>query len=297
MAKKSTMTSQLNNIAVFQSIFRQMLSLAKNVYPFDGFPDTVDLTYLNDNLLYKGSVAVFADDILGLVALPYRTIGRLSIYNKPIQIQCFSRNGYQSDILTPDRYVIIYDNTEYCSIVPDIRLYAQRMALTTRTGDINISQQRTPRIIKGSKSQEITIKNLYDTIDRNEDIIYTYKDLDIDDIQTVLAPAPYVADKLDDHIDKIWNEFCRFIGISSIAQTKKERLITDEVNALQAGAVASRWSRYLPRAVAVKEINKKFPDYLESELSIKYYDTEPESIDNDGSILIDEDEGGDNLVL
>lgn len=290
------MTSQLNNVAVFQSTFKQMLSLAKNVYPFDGFPDSVDTTYLNDNLLYKGSIAVFLDDIFGLVALPYRTIGRLSIYNKPVKIQCFSSNGYQSDILTPDKYVIIYDNTEYRSIVPDIRLYAQRMALATRTADINISQQRTPRIIKGNKSQEITIKNLYDTIDRNEDVIYTYKDMDIDDIQTILAPAPYVTDKLDDHIDKTWNEFCRFIGISSIAQTKKERLITDEVSALQAGAIASRWSRYLPRAEAVRQINKKFGDVLEKEISIMYYDTEPQSIDTDGKELIDIEEGGDNDV-
>lgn len=288
MARKSTMTSQLNSLAVFSSTFKQMCSLAKNVYPFDGLPETIDSTYLNDNLLYNGSIAVFADDIFGLVALPYRTIGRLNIYNKPVRIQCYASNGYNSDILTPDKYVIIYDNTEHRTIVPDIRLYAQRMSQTTRTADINISQQRTPRIIKGNKSQEYTIKNLYETIDRNEEVIYAYKDLDIDDIQMVLAPAPYVADKLDDHVDKIWNEFCRFIGISSIAQTKKERLITDEVNALQAGAIASRWSRFLPRAEAVKQINEKFGHLLKNEISIMYYDSEPESADSDGKELFED---------
>lgn len=276
--RKQTMTSQITNAATYDSYFRQMTSLAQNVYPIEGLPDTVFLPYVNRKLLYSGSIAFYVEPEIGLIALPYQIIGRLDIYNRPIKIKCLSPNGLVSRTLNRDEYVIMYDNTDFRSLIPDIRLYAQKLALTARTADINISQQRTPRIIRGRQEQEQTIKNLYASVDRNEEVIYGYKDLDLDSIDTILTPAPYVADKLDEHADRIWNEFCRLIGISNIQQTKKERLLTSEVDALQAGAIASRFSRYTTRKTAVDEINEKFTAWLpEGEVKVAYYDTEPQS--------------------
>ena len=127
----------------------------------------------------------------------------------------------------------------------------------------------------------VEAKKLFEQVDRNQEIIYVSKDLDLDDLDVILAPAPYVADKLDEHADRIWNEFCRLIGISNIAENKKERLITSEVNALQAGAIASRWSRYNPRKTAVDMINKKFSELLPEPVEVMFYDTEPESMESE----------------
>ena len=278
MARKKEMTSQLNNLDDFIMRFRQMRSMAKNVFDIKNIRQAgISPRYLNSVLLDRGSIAFYVESDVGLVALPFETRGKLDIYGEPLRIQCFAENGQRSKILTRDDFVIMYDNTEKLSILPDIRLYAQRMSQTARTADINISQQRTPRIIKGSKSQETTIKSLYNKIDYNEEIIYAMKDLDLDDIQIVLAPAPYVADKLDAHSEKVWNEFCRLIGVSDLAIEKKERLIKDEVQASQGGAIASRYSRYNPRLEAVDEINSKFADYLPEPLEVVYYDTMPDS--------------------
>lgn len=275
--RRRTMNNQITNAATFDSIFKQMTSIAKVNYLFDGLPDTVWLPYVYNKLLYNGSIAFYIEPDIGLIALPYQTIGKLDIYNRPIKIKCIASNGQQSRILEPKEYVIMYDNTDFRSIIPDIRLYAQKMASTERAADINVQQQRTPRIIKGSKSQEQTIKDLYAEIDRNEDVLYLYKDLDIDDIDIVLQPAPFVADRLDAHADRIWNNFCRLVGVSNISLQKKERLISSEVNAMQGGAIASRWSRYIPRKTAIDEINKKFPDYVDGEASVHFYDYEPDS--------------------
>ena len=84
----------------------------------------------------------------------------------------------------------------------------------------------------------------------------TYDDINIDDIQLVLEPAPYVADKIDLHLDKEFNEFLRLIGVANLTEQKKERLITNEVMQTQGGTIASRFSRFEPRARAVKQINK-----------------------------------------
>ena len=81
-------------------------------------------------------------------------------------------------------------------------------------------------------------------------------------MNVVLAPAPFVADKVEDSKDKIWNEFLRLIGVANVSFQKKERAIRDEILALQGGTIASRFSRYEPREKAILEINKKFAKNL-----------------------------------
>lgn len=109
----------------------------------------------------------------------------------------------------------------------------------------------------------------------------------LDDTQSVLSPAPFVADKIELHKEKIWNEFLRLIGVANMNFQKKERNIKDEVLASQGGTVASRFSRFEPRKKAIEEINKKFfglttldgTPVLEAPLEVKYYDGLPSSLD------------------
>ena len=113
---------------------------------------------------------------------------------------------------------------------------------------------------------------MLNNVDSNIESIVTYDSIDINDMDTVLAPAPYVTDKIDNHLDKIWAEFFRLIGVANIQETKKERLITDELTASQGGTIASRYNRFEPRKRAIEEINAKWP---ELNMSVRYYDGEP----------------------
>lgn len=122
----------------------------------------------------------------------------------------------------------------------------------------------------------------------------TYEDINFDDTTLILAPAPYVADKLDIHKEKEWNEFLRLIGIANMNFQKKERNIKDEVLASQGGTIASRFSRFQPRKNAVDKINEKFSQYLDGKkLEVKYYDgiptsnEEKEVEENDESVFLD----------
>ena len=98
--------------------------------------------------------------------------------------------------------------------------------------------------------------------------------MDLDETSMVLAPAPYVSDKIDLHKENVWNEFLRLIGISNLSYQKKERNISDEIQAMQGGTIASRFSRFEPRQRAIEEINKKFDEKIE----VEYYDGEPSTI-------------------
>lgn len=272
--RKKLVNSQLCNWNTYLLYNRRLTMLATNVFQFNNLPEYIDLSYLNNTLLKKGSIAFFKDDVLGVLALPYEPIGKLDIYGRPMNIRVRAYNGTYYKSLKPGEYVIMYDNTGRYSIYLDILQMAERIAMNKRTIDVNIVQQRTPRIWKTTKDMERTIKDLSNNIDGFEENVLTYDTLDIDELQCVLSPAPYVADKIDIHLDKEWAEFYQLVGITNLTEQKKERLITDEVNVSQGGTIASRYSRYEPRRIAIEEINKKWGTNIE----VTYYDGVPSMI-------------------
>lgn len=270
--RKQLVNSQLSNFKTYQMYLRQLLTLAENVFEFENMPTFIDTAYLNKNLLRNGSIAFFKDEVMGLLALPYVNIGTLDVYGRPNKIKVMSQNTY-TRTLSRDEYVIMYDNNGRYPLFLDITQYAERIALDTRTIDINILQQRTPRFWKTSSDKEKSIRDIINNVDGLENTILTYEDINIDDIQLILEPAPYVADKIDIQKEKIWNEFLRLIGIANMNFQKKERNIKDEVLASQGGTVASRYSRFEPRKKAIEEINEKFG----TNINVRYYDGIPTS--------------------
>lgn len=109
----------------------------------------------------------------------------------------------------------------------------------------------------------------------------------------MLSPAPYVAGQIDEHKEKVWNEFLRLVGISNLSYQKKERNIRDEITAMQGGTIASRYSRFEPRKKAVDLINKKFEQYLEKPIEVRYYDGLPTTIEEFENDLLDEESESD----
>ena len=271
--RKKLINSQLTNMKTYLMYREEMLTLAENVFEFKNLPEFIDVSYLNKTLLRNGSIAFFEDEILGLIALPYDVIGNFDIYGRPLNIMARAANGTYYKKLSRDEFVIMYDNNGRYPIFLDICQMAERIALSKRTIDVNIVQQRTPRIWKTSQDKKRTLQDMLGEIDGMQENIATYESIDIDDMNVVLAPAPFVADKIDLHLDKEWAEFYRLIGVANLVEQKKERMIRDEMNASQGGTIASRFSRFEPRKRAIDEINRKFGTNIE----VSYYDGEPTS--------------------
>lgn len=252
----------------------QMLTLAKNVFEFKNLPESVDAAYMNQKLLLNGAVAFFKDDITDeLLCLPFSSETMIpDIYGRPKKINVLGENGYNR-WLTADQFVIMYDNNSMLPIYLDIIQYAQRIALCIRTQDVNIKQQRTPRLWKVPQDKEKSIKNAIDDIDAFADQVATYDSTKLEDIEAVLAPAPYISDRIDDHLKVLWAEFFRLIGVANLQEQKKERVIRDEMLVSQGGTIASRYARFEPRKRAIEKINKLFGTNIE----VSYYDGEPTS--------------------
>lgn len=268
--------------------FRQMKNLAENVFKFNNLPEYIDLSYLNRTLLNNGAIAFFKDEVLNeVIALPFGSYGSLDMYGRPINIEVNGDNGYRR-YLKKGEYVIMYDNTSKYSLKLDIAQLAERIALCVRTQDINIVHQRTPRIWKCDSNTEKSVKDTINEIDSNVETVVSTRDSAFADIQGVLNPAPYVTDKIDDHLDKLWAQFYALIGVANLSIQKKERMITDEMSASQGGTIVSRYSRFEPRQRAIEKINEKFG----LNMSVEYYDGEPSTVKGK-----DEDENVSNDVF
>lgn len=287
--KRKIVNSQLDNWLTYQMYLRQCLTLAKNVFTFKNVPLYVDMPYVNQVLINQGSIAWYVDEVMGLIALPYIIYGNRDIYNRPMNIQVISPNGYTEVIKGQDNFVIMYDNAGCYPIYLDICQYAERLALCSRTIDVNITQQKTPRIWVTSQDQVESLKQALNECSSNADQIMTYDGINLVDTTSILSPAPYVSGQVEEEKTAIWNEFLRYIGIANLTYQKKERNIRDEIQAMQGGTIASRSIRYEPRAKAIKEIKEKFG----YELEVEYYDGLPTTLE-DNNLL----EGGDfNNVL
>lgn len=270
--RKKLVNSQLCNMSTYQMYLRQMTTLAENVFKFENLPEYIDVAYMNKMLVRKGSIAFFKDEVMGLLALPYTVVGKLDVYGRPRKIIAHGfNNAYRIELKNPNDFVIMYDNNGRYPLIVDILQMAERIALDTRTIDINVAQQKTPRIFKTQQENERSVKDLVNNIDGFENVVITYDNIDLNDTNVILAPAPYVADKLDEHKEKDWNEFLRLIGVANMSYQKKERQISDEVFAMQGGTIASRFSRFEPREKAIKEINEKFG----VDIKLSYYDGMP----------------------
>ena len=296
--RAKVINSQLSNFKTYKNYLDKMLLLAMNVFQFKNINNYVDMAVVNLELVTKGSVAFFYDEVMKMVvALPYSNIGDLDMYGRPTVIMARSKNGRYYRKLTRNEFVIMYDNESKLPIYSNILSASERLALIKRTIDINIRQQQTPRFWKTSEDNKKTIQALEGEVEANVNSVITYENVDLDETTIVLQPAPYVTDKLNDAKKEEWAEFLELIGISNLMVQKKERVIQDEIVATMGGTIASRYSRFESRRKAVEEINKKWNLQGENKIEVEFYDGLPTTIKNVDEFLNNEEGDEDDVSM
>lgn len=292
--ERSLINSQISNVATINSYRKRMCSMAENVLLIKNLPEYVDVGYINKILLKRGAIIFFVDDVLGLLALPYTSISLRDIYNRPTKVIVTGENGtyrktLENKVGKDPEFVIMYDNQCKQPIYEDILQMATRIANCQRIQDINILQQKTPRIITTSEEQIKSLKDAMNKVDGNENTIVTLSPNLMKDTNAILTPAPYVADKLHDAKQELWNEFLTMIGVANTSFRKKERNISDEVQFSQGGTIANRYSRFNARKKAIDLINTYLvPRHNSIEgvtpienLQVEFYDGLPTTLEKD----------------
>lgn len=259
MARRKTemeLSARENN-AAFMYYVDRLTELALSSFQYDGLPDSIDPRFLELTLFQDGQACIFKDEEMGLLALQVVINGGLDVYRVPVRFRAFAVNGYNRQLTNKDG-VIIYNNMIRSNSYPVIKMFARRLWNYDRIIAVNANAQKTPVLIVGTDQQRLTLQNVYMKWDGNEPVIFGDKNMDWQSMSVLKTDAPYVADKITELKNNVWNEALTYLGISNVTISKKERLITDEVNRAMGGVIASRYSRLNARRQALDKVNELF---------------------------------------
>ena len=249
--------NKMNNALVSQNVFFRLAETALNRYGLDGLPDTVSERVVLQSLFAYGDVCFF-DKNDHLLALPAAPCGDgYNINGDPLEAWVFSRNGllnekvklyvkggYNASILnqgslgitSPGKTngVLVWESKTRYPIINEVIFYADRIADTLRTLDINRKWLKRPFIPVGEDSIIPSIKAMLKGLDDNEDVIPVDTGvMDIDKFD--MRPVDVSGDTINSVVSLCeWyeNKFREICGIENNSQIDKkgENLVTAEVN-------------------------------------------------------------------
>lgn len=249
---------QLNNLT-FTDYFYRLMFLARSVFKWENLPNGIEEKWIEKFLFSEGKCVFYNDEIRGLMIAQCVEDGTLNNYEEPISVSPAGIDIIPKPLDVGKECVLIRNNDDMIPTSFTLKLFAYRLAEISRTIDINIRAQKTPKLLVGSNKQLLTLKNIYDKWEGFEPVIYIDKDLNTDLAVKVLdTGAPIVFPELQKQKTEIWNECLTFLGINNANTEKRERLITDEVEANNAHIDLSAQCMLKAREKACEQINKIF---------------------------------------
>ena len=249
--------------------------IALSMFEWVNLPKSMDSRYLEQCLYYTGQASLLFDKKYGFINTKCAGSGYVNIYGLPDRFNCFSY-GYNSmrklyvglnPMLTEAQKenqknyecILVMNNWDRTPTAGSMELFAYRLYMAQRTCDVNISAQRFPVMIRGTKNQRLTLENLYNQYNGNQPFIFGDSDqLNEDILKAIDTKAPYVVDKISEYKKEIWNEALTFLGINNIAISKKERLTENESNENNELVNLNLQAMLEPRLRACREFNEKY---------------------------------------
>lgn len=268
----------LINSRTYFDYLERFRKIVTAMFEWEGLPDSMDARYLELCLYYTGSAALLYDDEVGFVNTRALGNGSINMYGVPSALECVSYDyrknrktyvGFNENSSLTDEAILVMNTWDRTPTAGTLELFAMRLTEAERACDVNVKQQKFPRLILTSVSQQFTMRNIVNKIDNNELNIFGDKNvLSPDQIRSIDTSAPFVADKLMDYKKEIWNEFLTFAGINNL-DYKRERLVTDETDSKNELINMNLQSFLAPRKKACEQFNEKFGKKLGREIDVK----------------------------
>lgn len=264
-------TAKNFNDITYQDYFYKLKMLAMARQEWAKLPNSMDEKWVERFLFDDGFCVYFEDELKGHMVAKC-TLEGINSYGDPTSIVPVGVD-IEPRRLTPGvDCVLIQNNDERIPTSRFIQLFAYRLAQTTRAIDVNVNAQKTPILILGTDKQKLSLKNVYAQYTGNEPVIFGDKGLDTEIMKVLQTQAPIVFPQLHEHKQNIWNECLTFLGINNANTDKRERLITDEVEANNTHIDLSAECFLKSRQKAAEQINKLFGTSIEVKIRDKEVD-------------------------
>lgn len=230
-------TVHVKNVGLTRFFQRYLLQKAISVFKWE-MPSTWSRDYFLYTLYCRGFVAIVNTDKFGVIPQGCGLKG-YNVFYQPRSV--IIQNPLISRTLEPEigrNCVLLKLQPDYCGIMDLVSFYAQEMALASEAVDVNLLNSKLSYVFTASnKNAAESLKKLYDRIASGEPAVVVDKALYNDDgtvcweaFQQNVGQNYIVSDLLSD-LRKIEAEFDTKVGIPNANTDKKERLISDEVNA------------------------------------------------------------------
>lgn len=252
-----TFGKQLND-ATFTDYFYRLKLLAKSVFKWENLPNNMDEKWIETFLFDCGQCVFYDDPTKGFMVAECNPDGDLNNYQEPVSV---SPSGIDVPVLSLEpgvSCVLIRNNDEMLPTDRTLKLFAYRLAEISRAIDLNVTAQKTPVLVHTSKNKLLSLKNIYAQWNGNEPVIYGDNSFDTDTLRVLKTDAPVVFPELQQQKIAMWNECLTFLGINNANTEKRERLITDEVEANNDHIDLSAACMLKSRQRAADEINRIF---------------------------------------
>lgn len=252
-ASRSPSTVHVKNTRLRRYFRKYLFQKAISVFKWN-LPDKWDKDYFLYTLYGLGYIAIIDTDQYGVICQG-GALGGYNLYYRPSYIIITNPLLRETITASIDRRtegeadraftstsgrecVLVKLQPDYSSIMDLVGFYADQMALAAESLGINLVNVKSGTIFGAeNKAQAESYKKMYDNLSEGDPATVIDKKLLDDQGQPTWFPftqhikESYVVSDLLSDLRKIEAMFCTEIGIPNANTDKKERLITDEVNA------------------------------------------------------------------
>lgn len=238
--------------------FNMLHEMIVNRFEWLGLPEEIPPRVLEDYLFWWGQAVFFKDDVLEKYATMKTNLGgTVDIYGVPNMRFAYAQQYFKT--LGKNNSVIIWDSSVGYPSVDYVQMYAESLSNMRMTRNLNIYAQRTPVVIAGSENQRLSTKNLFKQYNDFVPFISVKDGIsNVESMKVLNLNPPNVFGDLTTAMRQEIADFCVQFGISNIDGTKKERLITSEVEQDADLTLINRQSFLGVRKRACEQINRLF---------------------------------------
>lgn len=220
--------SQFNAASIMHR--EELIRCAMGAIRFDGVPENWNEPYFKRRLLLNGYFAI-SDTPMGVLPLECSLTG-VSVWNEPTEYIIVNPVFQETlrGVIDEDGAVVRLQYN-YGNINDILELYSFMLASCDNSISVNLFNSKATMIAECSSEKEAkSFKLLYDQIAMGSPASFV-KDGTMGKMNFLRPKDNYIAGDIQELKRNIKNEFLSLFGVNNANTMKRERMITDEVNA------------------------------------------------------------------
>lgn len=264
-ARFSPSTVHCKNTLLVNYFVRYLVQKVISVFEFLNIPEEWALNYFEYVLICRGYVGILKTDEFGVIPQDCG-LGGFTIFYQPKYITVANPllPGVKQPVIGEECEVIKMQ-PDYGSIMDLVGTYADLMALCLESAGVNLLNSKLSYVFAaGNKTQAESFKKMFDKIASGEPSVFVDKNLFNEDgsrnwdVFFQNLKQNYVASDILNDMKTLEDQFNTAIGIPNANTQKRERLITDEVNAnnIETEAKIGLWLETMRRDM--RRVNNMF---------------------------------------